>query len=202
VADPGGSGWPLLVVDVVDPPPVDVLDVVLRALVVVVMPLRVVVVPCAVVVVTARVVVVVVGDGAVVVVGFVVDVVEAPTVPVIPASTAIMTTVTPVVRSRDRRVGGMSSSRMGAGRRALRDRERLRQVDLSWASNTLWRSCSRRRHSTRWWVTAQTGRRTAKRARRRRRFDEWRQRITGVARGRIRRVRRPPAPSKDTPGCH
>jgi len=48
VADPGGSGWPLLVVDVVDPPPVDVLDVVLRALVVVAMPLRVVVVPCAV----------------------------------------------------------------------------------------------------------------------------------------------------------
>jgi hypothetical protein len=45
VAEPLGSGWPLLVVDVVDPPLVDVLDVVLPAPVVVVLRLVVVVVP-------------------------------------------------------------------------------------------------------------------------------------------------------------
>jgi hypothetical protein len=61
------------------------------------------------------VVVVVVGDGAFVVGALVVDVVEAPTMPVIPASTAIETTVAPVVRSSDRLVRGTSRSRMRAG---------------------------------------------------------------------------------------
>ncbi len=65
--------------------------------------------------VTGRVVVVVVGDGAVVVGLVVVDVVvEAPTMPVIPTSTAIDTMVAPVDRSKNRLVRGPARSRMGA----------------------------------------------------------------------------------------
>ncbi len=45
VAEPLGSGWPLLVVDVVEAPLANVLDVVLPALVVAVLPREVVVVP-------------------------------------------------------------------------------------------------------------------------------------------------------------
>jgi hypothetical protein len=116
VLDPLGSGWPPLVVDVVDPPLLDVLDVVLATLVDVLVPLVVDVVPCAVVVVTGRVVVVVVGDGIVVVVRCVVDVVvAAPTTPVIPMSTAIVAMPVPVVRRRDRLARGRFRSRMGAG---------------------------------------------------------------------------------------
>ena len=129
-----------------------VLDVVLPTLVVVVVPLVVVVVPCAVVVVTGRVVVVVVGDGTVVVVGLVVG-------GVVVVAVAPTTRHPHEDRHRDNGGAGRPESMPTGSSHVLITHGRGR----SWllrsttggggsichsGSSTVWRSCSRRRHST------------------------------------------------------